>query len=65
MAGRPAGSSPGCFTFYGDCCIALDADHLYLADRQAILRFEKDAEMPLDPPSDPDEYGADFHPPFL
>ena len=52
-------------TFYGDCCIALDADYLYLADRQAILRFEKDADMPLDPPSDPAEYGADFHPPFL
>ncbi len=55
------GADPEKLTLSGDCCIALDADYLYLGDREAILRFDKDADMPLDPPGDQ----ASFHPPFL
>lgn len=54
-------ADPERISLYGGPVIALDADYLFLGTQQQILRFAKDADLPLDPPGDPDQ----FHPPFL
>jgi hypothetical protein len=55
-------AEPVAISRYGGCCVALDEDYLYLDDIDTIVRFDKDADMPLDPP--PGDPRA-LHPPFL
>jgi hypothetical protein len=54
------GDDPARISLYGGA-LALDEDFLYVGSPRGILRFDRGADLPLDPPGDPDG----FHPPFL